>query len=171
MVQSSGIEDMAILDRDRMTNNVFLTTSPTLSIIIPTLNERDNIEPLVALLTSALARDCVGSNFSRRRLAGRHSRPRAGPGTRQSADPVSPADRPSWLGYCLYRGRACVGFALCGGGTQPSFSLMSRLSELRPRTPKRPGMCFLPIRLPDEVDEFVNFDHLLRPDINRAGEI
>jgi glycosyltransferase involved in cell wall biosynthesis len=55
MVPSSGIEDVAVLDRDRMTRNVSLTTSPTLSIIIPTLNERDNIEPLVALLTSALA--------------------------------------------------------------------------------------------------------------------
>jgi dolichol-phosphate mannosyltransferase len=55
MVPSSGIEDVAVLDRDRMTGNVSLTTSPTLSIIIPTLNERDNIEPLVALLMSALA--------------------------------------------------------------------------------------------------------------------
>jgi dolichol-phosphate mannosyltransferase len=55
MMQSSGIEDVAVLDRDRMKSNVSLTKSPTLSIIIPTLNERDNIEPLVALLTSALA--------------------------------------------------------------------------------------------------------------------
>ena len=47
------MEEIAILDHSTA-NSVPPIASPILTIIIPTLNERDNIEPLVGLLTSTL---------------------------------------------------------------------------------------------------------------------
>jgi dolichol-phosphate mannosyltransferase len=47
------MHETAILDRDTA-NRVPSIASPVLTIIIPTLNERENIEPLVELLTSTL---------------------------------------------------------------------------------------------------------------------
>lgn len=48
------MDDVSTLDRD-ITNRAPAIVPPILSIIIPTLNERDNIEPLVTLLTSTLS--------------------------------------------------------------------------------------------------------------------
>jgi dolichol-phosphate mannosyltransferase len=48
------MDDVSTLDRDT-TNRAPAIVPPILSIIIPTLNERDNIEPLVTLLTSTLS--------------------------------------------------------------------------------------------------------------------
>lgn len=45
--------EIAFLDRDTA-DRVASIASPILTIVIPTLNERDNIEPLVELLTSTL---------------------------------------------------------------------------------------------------------------------
>src|SRR5215831_13002321 len=53
MGQRSGIGEITILDRDT-TNSVNTIAPPILTIIIPTLNEQANIEPLVALLVSTL---------------------------------------------------------------------------------------------------------------------
>src|ERR1700751_1888523 len=53
MGQGTGAEDVSLLDRDSR-RSVLSVTSPILSIIIPTLHERDNIEPLVELLMSTL---------------------------------------------------------------------------------------------------------------------
>jgi dolichol-phosphate mannosyltransferase len=47
------MEEITLLDRGA-TNRVSSVVPPVLTVIIPTLNERDNIEPLVALLTSTL---------------------------------------------------------------------------------------------------------------------
>ena len=48
------MDDVSTLDRD-ITNRAPAIVPSILSIIIPTLNERDNIEPLVTLLTSTLS--------------------------------------------------------------------------------------------------------------------
>ena len=53
MRQGTGMEDLSVLDRES-TSNVLAIPSATLTIIIPTLNERDNIEPLVARLMATL---------------------------------------------------------------------------------------------------------------------
>jgi dolichol-phosphate mannosyltransferase len=47
------MDDLALLDHHESDNGP-ATASPNLSIIIPTLNEYDNIEPLMAMLLSAL---------------------------------------------------------------------------------------------------------------------
>src|SRR6201998_1849218 len=56
MVQSAAIGNLAVCDRGSATDNTSLPAKPTpvLFIFTPTLNERENIEPLVALLMSAL---------------------------------------------------------------------------------------------------------------------
>jgi dolichol-phosphate mannosyltransferase len=51
--KGTGMEDLGTLDRDNG-KNVPSLIAPKLSIIIPTLNERANVEPLVALLRSTL---------------------------------------------------------------------------------------------------------------------
>ena len=51
-----------ILDRDGA-NRVPSIASPALTIVIPTLNERENIEPLVELLTAALRGIAWGALF------------------------------------------------------------------------------------------------------------
>src|SRR6516165_6720183 len=53
MRQGTGMEDLSVLDRES-TSNVLAIPSATLTIIIPTLNERDNIEPLVTRLMATL---------------------------------------------------------------------------------------------------------------------
>ena len=47
---------------------------PELTVVIPTLNERDNIGPLVELLDTVPHTVLLGGGFRRRRLARRHSR-------------------------------------------------------------------------------------------------
>ena len=75
--------------------------------------------------------------------------------------------------------------ALCGSspgplprgweGAQPSFSLIRRLSELRPRTPSGPGMWLMWMVLPamsaTDPASLVDRHHLLRADIDRPGEV
>jgi len=53
MVQCTAMDDFALLDHHASENGP-ATASPILSIIIPTLNERDNIEPLMGMLLLAL---------------------------------------------------------------------------------------------------------------------
>src|SRR5215469_1246554 len=53
MAQCTAMDDFVLLDY-HVPERGLATASPILSIIIPTLNERDNIEPLMAMLRSAL---------------------------------------------------------------------------------------------------------------------
>jgi dolichol-phosphate mannosyltransferase len=53
MAQCTAMDDLALLDCHDSDNGP-ATPSQNLSIIIPTLNERENIEPLMAMLLSAL---------------------------------------------------------------------------------------------------------------------
>jgi dolichol-phosphate mannosyltransferase len=50
----TGMDDVTTRGRN-LANRAQAIASPTLTVIVPTLNERDNIEPLVALLTSTLS--------------------------------------------------------------------------------------------------------------------
>jgi dolichol-phosphate mannosyltransferase len=52
--ETDSVSGVATLDR-YVANVIPPVTAPILTIIIPTLNERDNIDPLLALLTASLA--------------------------------------------------------------------------------------------------------------------
>ena len=65
-----------------------------LTVVVPSFNERDNVEPLIARLDAGAARDRVGSHLCRRRFARRHRRPGACARAKRSACPLRPPYRP-----------------------------------------------------------------------------